>query len=32
MVMAKPNKLLYELILERFAKPRERYDYYMNNF
>ena len=25
------KQALYELILERFAKPRERYDYYMNN-
>ena len=25
------KQALYELILERFAKQRERYDYYMNN-
>ena len=25
------KQALFELILERFAKPRERYDYYMNN-
>jgi tryptophanyl-tRNA synthetase len=25
------KQALYELILERFAEPRERYDYYMNN-
>ncbi|WP_400075886.1 tryptophan--tRNA ligase [Winogradskyella sp. R77965] len=26
------KQALYELILERFGKHRERYDYYMNNF
>ena len=25
------KQALYELMLERFAEPRERYDYYMNN-
>ena len=25
------KQALYELILERFSEPRERYDYYMNN-
>ncbi len=25
------KQALYELMLERFAVPRERYDYYMNN-
>jgi tryptophanyl-tRNA synthetase len=25
------KQALYELILKRFAEPRERYDYYMNN-
>lgn len=25
------KQALYELILERFAEPRERYEYYMNN-
>jgi tryptophanyl-tRNA synthetase len=25
------KQALFELILERFANPRERYDYYMNN-
>jgi len=25
------KQALYELILERFAEPRERYDYFMNN-
>ncbi|MGJ8665393.1 MAG: tryptophan--tRNA ligase [Patiriisocius sp.] len=25
------KQALYELIVERFAKPRERYNYYMNN-
>lgn len=26
------KQALYELIIERFSEPRERYDYYMNNF
>ncbi len=25
------KQALYELILERFAEPRERYEYFMNN-
>ena len=25
------KQALYELILERFAEPRKRYDYFMNN-
>ena len=31
MVMVMPNRLYFELIVEKFKSERERYNYYMNN-